>query len=151
MEAEDCHQDEDDSRKRRGPRGGVAQPFPEKLHLMLSSVDRDDIVSWQPHGRCFVVHNAKAFVTLVMPKYFRQSKLTSFQRQLNLYGFCRLTSGRDRGGYYHELFLRNRPDLCKRMMRTRIKGTGIKAASNPHAEVSLIMVKCGVPLVLLMV
>jgi len=69
-----------------------------------------------------------------MPKYFRQTKLTSFQRQLNLYGFCRLTSGRDRGGYYHELFLRGRPFLCKRMMRTRIKGTGIKAASSPQTE-----------------
>jgi hypothetical protein len=136
MDVEQMQQDEEDSKKRRGPRGGVAQPFPEKLHLMLSTVNRDDIVSWQPHGRCFVVHNAKAFVNEVMPTYFRQTKLTSFQRQLNLYGFCRLTSGRDRGGYYHELFLRNRPFLCKRMMRTRIKGTGIKAASSPQTEVS---------------
>jgi len=130
-------QDEEDSKKRRGPRGGVAQPFPEKLHLMLSSVERDGnshIVSWQTHGRCFVVHRPKEFVSLVMPVYFRQTKLTSFQRQLNLYGFCRLTSGRDRGGYYHELFLRGRPFLCKRMMRTRIKGTGIKAASSPQTE-----------------
>jgi hypothetical protein len=109
----------------------------EKLHLMLSSVERDGnshIVSWQMHGRCFVVHKPKDFVSLVMPTYFRQTKLTSFQRQLNLYGFCRLTSGRDRGGYYHELFLRGKPFLCKRMMRTRIKGTGIKAASSPQTE-----------------
>jgi hypothetical protein len=104
---------------------------------MLSSVERDGnshIVSWQMHGRCFVVHKPKDFVSLVMPTYFRQTKLTSFQRQLNLYGFCRLTSGRDRGGYYHELFLRGKPFLCKRMMRTRIKGTGIKAASSPQTE-----------------
>lgn len=110
----------------------------EKLHVMLSSVEHDGnshIVSWQAHGRCFVVHKPKEFVSTVMPKYFRQTKLTSFQRQLNLYGFCRLTSGRDRGGYYHELFLRGRPFLCKRMMRTRIKGTGIKAASSPQTEV----------------
>jgi len=126
------------SKKRRGPRGGVAVPFPEKLHQMLSSIDGEGmshIVSWQPHGRCFVVHKPKEFVAEVMPFYFRQTKLTSFQRQLNLYGFCRLTSGRDRGGYYHELFLRGRPFLCKRMMRTRIKGTGIKAASSPSTEV----------------
>lgn len=129
--------EEEEVKKRRGPRGGVAVPFPEKLHVMLSSVEHDGnshIVSWQAHGRCFVVHKPKEFVSTVMPKYFRQTKLTSFQRQLNLYGFCRLTSGRDRGGYYHELFLRGRPFLCKRMMRTRIKGTGIKAASSPQTE-----------------
>jgi len=131
------HSDDEDAKKRRGPRGGVAVPFPEKLHMMLSSVERDGhshIVSWQCHGRCFVVHKPKDFVAIVMPTYFRQTKLTSFQRQLNLYGFCRLTSGRDRGGYYHELFLRGKPFLCKRMMRTRIKGTGIKAASSPQTE-----------------
>jgi hypothetical protein len=67
-------------------------------------------------------------------RWFRQSKLTSFQRQLNLYGFSRLTAGQDRGGYYHELFLRGRPDLCKRMVRTRIKGNGSKAAASPETE-----------------
>lgn len=161
--------DEDEEvKKRRGPRGGVAVPFPgkhqhtthmiyvplhahspfvlaEKLHVMLSSVERDGnshIVSWQAHGRCFVVHKPKEFVSTVMPTYFRQTKLTSFQRQLNLYGFCRLTSGRDRGGYYHELFLRGRPFLCKRMMRTRIKGTGIKAASSPQTEVRSKRLSC---------
>ena len=130
--------DEQSKKSRRGPRGGVAVPFPDKLHHMLTQVEREDlshIVSWQAHGRCFVVHNAKEFVATIMPKFFRQTKLTSFQRQLNLYGFCRLTSGRDRGGYYHELFLYGRPFLCKQMMRTRIKGTGIKAASSPNTEV----------------
>lgn len=50
--------------------------------------------------------------------------MTSFQRQLNLYGFQRLTTGRDRGGYFHELFLRGRPDLCRVMTRTRARGNG---------------------------
>jgi len=67
-------------------------------------------------------------------RFFHQSKLTSFQRQLNLYGFVRLTAGHDRGAYYHELFLRGRPYLCRRMVRTRIKGNGMKAASSPNTE-----------------
>jgi len=124
-------------KRRKGHRGGVAVPFPEKLHFMLGCIDSEglaDIVRWQPHGRCFMVHQPKEFLAKVMPKYFRQSKLTSFQRQLNLYGFSRLTTGPDRGGYYHELFVRGRMDLCKRMIRTRVKGNGCKAASSPATE-----------------
>jgi hypothetical protein len=67
-------------------------------------------------------------------RYFRQSKLTSFQRQLNLYGFMSMTTGRDRGAYWHELFLKGRPDLCKIMLRTRAKGNGIKAPTSPSIE-----------------
>lgn len=60
--------------------------------------------------------------------------MTSFQRQLNLYGFQRLTRGNDATGYYHELFLRGKTFLCKQMTRTKIKGTGYKAASSPDQE-----------------
>jgi len=81
-------------------RGGVSTPFPLKLHEMLNSVEADacsHIVSWQPHGRCFVVHKPGLFKDL-LPRYFKLSKIASFQRQLNLYGFQRLTRGNDKGG-----------------------------------------------------
>jgi hypothetical protein len=129
--------DEANQQKRRGPRGGVAHPFPEKLHLMLGAVEEEGlehIVSWLPHGRSFMVHKPKEFVAEIMPNYFKQTKLTSFQRQLNLYGFQRITTGSERGSYFHPLFLRHRFFLCERMMRTRIKGTGTKGAINPEAE-----------------
>lgn len=118
-------------------RGGVSVSFPQKLHSVLDQVERDGlahVVAWQPHGRCFVIHKPKEFTEHVMPHYFRQSKLTSFQRQLNLYGFNRITRGTDAGGYYHELFLRGKEFLCKRMMRTKVKGTKFKAASSPDQE-----------------
>lgn len=132
MFCDELHQDEHSRRK-----GGVAVAFPLKLHAILDQVELDGlghVISWQPHGRCFVIHQPKEFVATVMPKYFRQTKLTSFQRQLNLYGFCRLTRGADSGGYYHELFLRGKEFLCKRMIRTKVKGTKFKAASSPDQE-----------------
>jgi hypothetical protein len=117
-------------------RGGVVTPFPLKLHDMLRHLEVDGlshIISWQPHGRCFVVHKPREFVTL-LPKYFKLSKLASFQRQLNLYGFQRLTRGRDRAGYYHELFLRAKPFLAHNIQRLKVKGTGVRARSNPEQE-----------------
>jgi hypothetical protein len=75
--------------------------------------------------------------TLFATRFFHQTKLTSFQRQLNLYGFIRLTAGRDRGGYYHEMFLQGRSDLANQIVRTRIKGNGMKAASSPSTEPNL--------------
>lgn len=61
--------------------GGVTQPFPEKLHEMLDTVDEPSIVGWLPHGRAFLVRKPKEFTAQIMPQYFRQTKLTSFQRQ----------------------------------------------------------------------
>lgn len=110
--------------------------FPYKLYDMLQRVEQDGhshIISFQPHGRCLVVHKPELLVDL-LPTYFNLSKIPSFQRQLNLYGFRRLTKGPDRGGYYHEFFLRGKPFLIPRIMRLKVKGTGVRARSNPEQE-----------------
>jgi len=120
-------------------KGGVTVPFPMKLHNMLEHIalfepDLASIVTWQPHGRCFLVHNTKAFASSVLSRFFQQRKYASFQRQLNLYGFNRITKGPDRGSYYHELFLRSKQVLCRGMTRMKVKGTGSRMASNPDQE-----------------
>lgn len=119
-------------------KGGVVTPFPVKLHDMLDRIETDgltNVISWQPHGRCFVVHDPKEFVNHVMPHYFKQTKMASFHRQLNLYGFNRLTGGGlDRGGYYHEMFLRGKVSLAYDIHRMRVKGTGVRMPTNPDNE-----------------
>lgn len=115
--------------------GGVITTFPEKLHQLLSSgAVEPDVIGWAPHGRCFLVRKPKEFATTVMPRNFKHTKLTSFQRQLNLYGFKRITKGKDRGAYYNELFLRGRPKLCSMMRRKKVKGTGQKPHPDPDNE-----------------
>lgn len=107
----------------RRSRGGVSEQFPEKLHRMLIEMEGkglSDVVSFFPHGRAFVVHDMNRFVSEVMPQYFKQSKWNSFSRQLNLYGFIRINSGPDAGGYYHELFLKGRPNLSFHMRRVGV-------------------------------
>lgn len=118
-------------------RGGVATPFPWKLHEMLEDAAKEgneSIVSWQSHGYSFLVHKPKLFVEKIMPTYFNQSKFASFQRQLNLYGFQRLTAGRDKGAYYHSCFVRHQVSLCRGMVRQKIKGTKVRRTSTAEGE-----------------
>ena len=44
----------------------------DSFQRVLEQVDADGydhIVSWQRHGRCFVIHKPKEFVEYVMPRY----------------------------------------------------------------------------------
>jgi len=79
-------------------------------------------VSFCAHGRAFCVYDVELFVAEIVPKYFRQSKWSSFCRQLNLYGFGRIGGGTDAGAYYHELFLRGKPQLSHFMRRVGVPG-----------------------------
>jgi hypothetical protein len=62
------HDDMDDMNVRR--RGGVSVAFPLKLHAVLDQVEADGlghVLSWQSHGRAFLIHKPKEFVEHVMP------------------------------------------------------------------------------------
>eukprot|EP00979_Chaetoceros_neogracilis_P010357 scaffold2455_cov212-Chaetoceros_neogracile.AAC.11 len=109
----------------QGSKKSSLEPFPIKLYQMLAIIEDLgflNIISWRSHGRAFKVNDKNQFVKLILPKFFRQTKITSFQRQLNLYGFCRFLNGPDNGAYYHELFLREHFFLCKAIFRTKVKG-----------------------------
>jgi hypothetical protein len=117
----------------RRMRGGVIEPFPEKLHRLLVEVEhagRADVISFVANGRAFAIHKADNFFKEIVPLYFRQSRLSSFKRQLNLYGFELINTGPARGGYYHELFVKERPELCRRMRRVAVKVTPAPVARN---------------------
>jgi hypothetical protein len=140
---EDIGQEQEENDKSIA-KGGVSTPFPWKLHEMLDSMARkqdDSIVCWQPHGRAFMVHDPKGFVTRIMPDYFNQTKYASFQRQLNLYGFSRLSHGRDKGAYYHQCFVRAQRGLCRNMIRQKIKGTKVRRSLSADEEPNFYSIK----------
>lgn len=109
---------------RPGP--GAIEPFPEKLHRMLTEVEvtgRGHIISFVDNGKAFAIHKPNQFFKEIVPLYFRQSRLSSFKRQLNLYGFELISNGPSRGAYFHELFQRDKPNMCRRMRRVAVKVT----------------------------
>lgn len=102
-------------------------PFSQQLHRLLREVEekgQSNIVSFLPHGRAFLVFDIQRFVSEILPIYYKQNRWHSFGRQLNLYGFTRIQRGRDSGAYYHELFLRGRPSLCRFMKRVGVPREG---------------------------
>jgi hypothetical protein len=103
--------------------------FPWKLHEMLEDAEEEglsSIVSWLPDGKGFKVLDQAFFVTKILPRYSKQTKYKSFQRQLNIWGFERIVDvwSEHSGGYRHINFVRGQPSLCQKMKRKDIKGTG---------------------------
>lgn len=78
---------------RTGKRG-VPQQFPRRLYTMLQSESsledanldpqKNPLILWSESGQAFRITNIEQFSTHVLPKYFRTSKFSSFQRNLNL-------------------------------------------------------------------
>jgi hypothetical protein len=57
--------------------------FPWRLYEMLLRSETDSfehVVSWQPGDACFKVHEPSIFVSVVLPRFFKQTKYKSFQR-----------------------------------------------------------------------
>jgi HSF-type DNA-binding len=105
----------------------VRRPFPVKVHEMLEDADEkffSHIVSWNALGTGFMVHNKELFTKQIVPHYFSQTKYKSFQRQLSLYGFQRVTVGQNKGLRYHENLRRGERDLVRQMKPVGYKPRG---------------------------
>ena len=121
----------------RGP-----DPFPKKVFRMLEETEQEnlsEIVSFFSHGRAFAVHDESRFVKEILPRYFQQTKWSSFTRQLHLWGFTRIQNGPDAGGFYHELFIRGKPAFCLYMKRVGIPSANVdrrklKSRANESAD-----------------
>ncbi|CAM9698083.1 unnamed protein product, partial [Ectocarpus sp. 12 AP-2014] len=90
--------------------------FPYILHDLLKN-EASAIVTWTSTGTAFGILDNAAFGQDVLSSYFKHNKFSSFQRQLNLYGFRKIVKGRESGCYMHPMFLRDRPDLLSEVRR----------------------------------
>ena len=63
-------------------------------------------IQWVSSGKAFVITSMPSFTSCVLPHYFKTTKFSSFQRNLNLYGFSKVIRGADRGSYFNPNFAR---------------------------------------------
>ena len=99
---------------------------------MLNDIENTQIgkhiVSWVSNTGGFKIYDVKMFASEILPIYFANIQYKSFIRQINIYGFRRVRrdeEGTIVGAYVHPLFVRNQPDLCWQMRRTKVKGPGM--------------------------
>mmetsp|Transcript_16192 Transcript_16192/g.49472 ORF Transcript_16192/g.49472 Transcript_16192/m.49472 type:complete len:446 (-) Transcript_16192:388-1725(-) len=119
---------------RTGKRG-APQVFPRKLFELLQK-EPANVISWDAEGETFAIQDMDAFTAQSLERYFKHHKFTSFQRQLNLYGFRKIAKGERTGYYVHPHFQRDRPEWLSKVRRTPQPGKNTprnntaKAASN---------------------
>eukprot|EP01082_Thalassiosira_pseudonana_P009767 g8693.t1 g8693 contig33:145-1648(+) len=106
--------------------------LPAKLAAILSDPELAGIITWMPHGRSFQVLDRDAFTNRALPRYFGHNNFCSFVRIVNAWGFCRITTGLDIDSYYHELFLRGKPNLHMHMKRVSARDKNKKCYNVPN-------------------
>ncbi|CAD8053107.1 unnamed protein product [Paramecium primaurelia] len=95
--------------------------FIEVTHKILQQNEYNDIIKWDDQGINIIIIDKFLLQQIVLPKYFKHSKYSSFLRQLNLYGF---TSSKDQNGYlnyHHKNFAKDNYDKNNIQKKLQIK------------------------------
>jgi len=108
-------------------------PFLRKLWEILMDPRFQDVVSWDlPLRQSFSIYSQAEMEQRVLPAYFKSNQFSSFQRQLNYFGFHK--QGKEGFCYQLELFQANRPEDILNIKRKVNTGNLKKAKSGGKAR-----------------
>ena len=103
-------------------------PFVQKAYQLASDAEFIAVASWNDEGTHLVVWDAHEFERTVLPKHFKHNNFSSFVRQLNTYGFHKVSNSTTNGQeFFHPHFLRDVPGELANIKRRR-KGEGNRRA-----------------------
>ena len=98
--------------------------FVLKLVNLLQTEEYHQYVDWGEKGESFVVKDRENFSKIVLPHYFKHNKFSSFVRQLNLYGFRKVTNvshglllNDEKDEFRHMFFVKNKLNLLHLIKR----------------------------------
>lgn len=90
--------------------------LPVKLHALLNDAhvhSFNRMVRWNDSGRSFCITDEKVFDEILVDKWLNIPSLAAFQAELEMYGFKRRQNEPYKGSYYHEMFHKALPHLCR--------------------------------------
>ncbi|CAG9817018.1 unnamed protein product [Phaedon cochleariae] len=99
--------------------------FLGKLWKMVNDPNTDHLISWSPAGNSFIIQNQAQFWYELLPLYYKHNNMSSFVRQLNMYGFHKIStvengamdSDKDEIQFYHRYFQKDQPELLNNIKR----------------------------------
>ncbi|XP_063616710.1 heat shock factor protein isoform X4 [Cydia splendana] len=105
--------------------GASVPAFLGKLWKLVNDTENNHLISWSPGGKTFVIKNQADFARELLPLYYKHNNMASFIRQLNMYGFHKITSVENGGLRYekdeiefsHPCFMRGHSYLLEHIKR----------------------------------
>jgi hypothetical protein len=92
--------------------------FITKIFDILENNEFPEALQWNAE-RATILIKSITELEKVLPCLFKHKNITSFIRQLNLYGFKKLKSGSSQHAYYHEFFRSGKRNLLRLINRKR--------------------------------
>ncbi|CAL1536536.1 unnamed protein product [Lymnaea stagnalis] len=129
---------------------GNVPAFLIKLWTLVEDPTTDELIHWDSSGTSFHVYDQQRFSREILPLYFKHNNIASFIRQLNMYGFRKVTHI-DQGGlkiekddlqFQHQFFQRGEQDMLqfiKRKVSNQAVRTTDHLAPSKTDEVSRVL------------
>ncbi|CAO4371527.1 unnamed protein product [Caenorhabditis nigoni] len=90
-----------------------------KLWTIVEDTNLQSIVHWDESGASFHIADPDSFCRNVLPHFFKHNNLNSWSRQLNEYGFRKMTPESDHLEFSHPCFVQGRPELLSKIKRKK--------------------------------